>query len=100
MKLSVSFQFLDRTIGRIPWTGDQLVTKTLLTALGDWDDREVGGMNGFGRGNRSALRKPAPTPLWPTQIPLARPGGESSYYCETKVILFLRCTPGDFMDWR
>jgi hypothetical protein len=29
-------------------------------------DGEVGGMNGFGRGNRSTRRKPAPTPLCPT----------------------------------
>jgi hypothetical protein len=31
----------------------------------DDDDDEVGGMNGFGRGNRSTRRKPAPTPLCP-----------------------------------
>jgi hypothetical protein len=31
--------------------GDQLVSRTLLTALDDCDDDEVGGMNGFGRGN-------------------------------------------------
>jgi hypothetical protein len=30
-------------------------------------------MNDFGRGNRSTLRKPAPTP----KIPLSRPGRES-----------------------
>jgi hypothetical protein len=40
-----------------------------------WDG-EVGRMNGFGRGNRSTRRKPAPTPLCPPQIPLARPGRE------------------------
>jgi hypothetical protein len=44
--------------------------------LGDCEDREVGGMNGFGRGNRSTWRKPAPMPLCPPQIPLARPGHE------------------------
>jgi hypothetical protein len=32
--------------------------------------------NGFGRGNRSTQRKPAPTPFCPPQIPLARPGHE------------------------
>jgi hypothetical protein len=37
------------------------------------DDGEVGGMNGFGRGNRSTRRKHAPTPLCPSQIPLDRP---------------------------
>jgi hypothetical protein len=30
-------------------------------------------MNGFGRANRSTRRKPAPTPLCPQQIPLAKP---------------------------
>jgi hypothetical protein len=38
--------------------------------VGDCEDGEVGGMNGFGRGNRSTRRKPAPTPLCPPQIPL------------------------------
>jgi hypothetical protein len=28
----------------------------------------------YGRGNRSTRRKPAPTPICPPQIPLARPG--------------------------
>jgi hypothetical protein len=56
--------------------GDQLVARPLLTAPGDCEDGEVGGMNSFGRGNRSTRRKPAPTPLCPPQIPLARPGRE------------------------
>jgi hypothetical protein len=63
-----------RTVGRTPWTVDQLVASTLLTAPGDCDD---GGMNGFGRENRSIRRKPAPTPLCPPQIPLARPRRET-----------------------
>jgi hypothetical protein len=42
----------------------------------DCDDDEVGGMNGFGRGNRSTRKKPAPTSLCPPQIPLARPRRE------------------------
>jgi hypothetical protein len=41
--------------------GDQFVVRPLLTVPGDYDDDEVGGMNGFGRGNRSTRRKPAPT---------------------------------------
>jgi hypothetical protein len=66
-----------RTVSSTPWTGDQLAARTLLTASGGCDDDgEVGGMNGFGRGNRSTRRKPAPTPLCPPQIPLARPGRE------------------------
>jgi hypothetical protein len=65
-----------RTVSRTPWTGDHLVAKPLLTAPADCDDGEVGGMNGFGRGNRSTRRKPAPTPLCPPQIPLVRPERE------------------------
>jgi hypothetical protein len=65
--LHETFRFISvtrsRTVGRTPWTGDQLVARTLLTAPGDCDDGEVGGMNGFGRENRSTWRKPAPTPV-------------------------------------
>jgi hypothetical protein len=75
-----TFRFISvtrsRTVSRTPWMGDQLVARHLLTAPGDCDDGEVGGMNGFGRGNRSTRRNPAPTPLCPPQIPLARPGRE------------------------
>jgi hypothetical protein len=75
-----TFRFISvtrsRTVGWTPWTGDQLVARTLLTAPGDCDNGEVGGMNDFGRGNRSTRRKPTPTPLCPPQIPLARPGSE------------------------
>jgi hypothetical protein len=67
---------ISRTVGRPPWTGDQLVAKPLLIAPGDCDDGEFGGMNGFGTGNRSTRRKLAPTPLYPPQIPVARPGRE------------------------
>jgi hypothetical protein len=77
MKLSVSFQLLDlgQSAGLFFLTGDQLVARPLLTVPGDCDDvGELGGMNGFGRGNRSTRRKPAPTPLCPPQIPLARHG--------------------------
>jgi hypothetical protein len=80
-RLHETFRFISvtrsRTVGRTPWTGDQLVARPLLTAPGDCDAAEVGGMNGFGRGNRNARRKPAPTPLCPIQqIPLARPERE------------------------
>jgi hypothetical protein len=79
--LNKTFRFISvtrcRTVSRTPWTGDQLVARTLLTAPGDCDDDgEVGGMNDFGRGNRGTRRKPSPTPLCPPQIPLARPGRE------------------------
>jgi hypothetical protein len=80
-RLHETFRFISvtrtRTVGRTPWTGDQLVAGPLLTAPGDCDDDgEVGGMNGFGSGNRSTRRKPSPTPISPSQIPLARPGQE------------------------
>jgi hypothetical protein len=71
-RLHETFRFISitgsRTVGRTPWTGDQLVARPLLTAPGDCDDDEVGGMNGFGRGNRSPRRNPTPTPLCPPQI--------------------------------
>jgi hypothetical protein len=79
-RLHETFRFISvtrsRTVGRTPWTGDQLVARPLLTALGDCDDDEAGGMNGFGRGKQSTQRKPAPMPLYPPQIPLARPRRE------------------------
>jgi hypothetical protein len=63
--------FRSRTVGSTPWTGDHLVARRLLTASSECDDDgEVGGMNGFGNGNRNTRRKPAPTPLCPPQIPL------------------------------
>jgi hypothetical protein len=37
----------------------------IVSDPGDCEDGEVGGMNGFGRGNRSTRRKPATTPLCP-----------------------------------
>jgi hypothetical protein len=82
-RLHETFRFISvtrsRTIGWSPWTGDQFVARTLLTAPGDCedvDDGEVGGMNGFDSGNRSTGRKPAPTPLFPPQISVSRPGRE------------------------
>jgi hypothetical protein len=51
-------------------------TSIFLLYLGDCDNGEVGGTNRFGRGNRSTRSKPAPTPLCPPQIPLARHGRE------------------------
>jgi hypothetical protein len=37
----------------------------IMSALGDYDTAEIGGM--IGRGNRSTRRKPAPVPLCPPQ---------------------------------
>jgi hypothetical protein len=48
----------------------------IVPAPGDCEDGEVGGINDFGRGNRSTHRKPAPMPLFPPQISLARLGHE------------------------
>jgi hypothetical protein len=39
-----------------------------VPAPGDYEDGEFGGIK-IGRGNRSTRRKPAPTPLYPPQIP-------------------------------
>jgi hypothetical protein len=39
----------------------------IVPAPGDCEDGEFGGMNDGG--NRSTRRKPAPTPLYPPQIP-------------------------------
>jgi hypothetical protein len=80
-RLHETFRFISvsrsRTVSRTPWTGDQLVARTLLTAPGDFDDDgEVEEENGFGSENRSTRRKPSLTPLCPPQIPLARPGHE------------------------
>jgi hypothetical protein len=47
----------------------------IVPAPGDCDDGEFGGIK-IGRGNRSTRRKPAPAPLCPPQIPLARLGLE------------------------
>jgi hypothetical protein len=54
------------------WSPNWVHSALLVPAPGDCDDGEVGGMNGFGRGNRSTQRKPARMPLCPPQIPLAR----------------------------
>jgi hypothetical protein len=40
-----------------------------VSAPGDYDNGEIGGM--IGRGNRSTRRKPAPVPLCPPQTPHA-----------------------------
>jgi hypothetical protein len=48
MALQPNFEpSVTKTVGRTAWMGDQLVARPLLTALGDCDDREVGGINGF-----------------------------------------------------
>jgi hypothetical protein len=41
----------------------------IVSAPGDYDNGEIGGM--IGRGNRSTRRKPAPVPLCPPQTPHA-----------------------------
>jgi hypothetical protein len=77
IKLSVSFQFLE--LGQSAGLLRRVISSSqglCVSALGDCDDGEDGGMNGFGRGNRSTRRKPTPTPCCPAQIPLARPGRE------------------------
>jgi hypothetical protein len=62
-RLHETFRFISvtrsRRVSSIPWMGDQLVARPLLTAPGDYDG-EVGGMNGFGRGNRNIRKKTCP----------------------------------------
>jgi hypothetical protein len=41
----------------------------IMSALGDYDGGEIGGM--ISKGNRSTRRKPAPVPLCPPQTPHA-----------------------------
>jgi hypothetical protein len=41
--------------------------RSIVSALGEYDDGEIGGM--IGRGNRNTQRKPAPVPLYPPQTP-------------------------------
>jgi hypothetical protein len=41
----------------------------IVSAPGDYDNGEIGGM--IGKGNRSTRRKPAPVPLCPPQTPHA-----------------------------
>jgi hypothetical protein len=77
MKLSVSFRLLDLgqsagLLGRVISSSQGLC----VSASGDYEDGEVGGITGYGKGNRSIRRKPAQTPLCPQQIPLFRPGRE------------------------
>jgi hypothetical protein len=69
--------FLIRTLGGGVHTGSTRHRGhywPIVPAPGDCEDGEAGGMNGFDRGSRSIRREPAPTPLSPPQIPLARPG--------------------------
>jgi hypothetical protein len=79
-RLLYTFRFISvtrsRTVSSTTWTADQLVARTLLTALGDCDDGEVGGLNSFGRRTRITRREPVSTPLCPPQIPLVRLGRE------------------------
>jgi hypothetical protein len=44
-------------------------TRSIVPALDDYDDGEIGGM--IVRGNQSTQRKPAPVPLCPSQTPHA-----------------------------
>jgi hypothetical protein len=56
----------------------------IVSAPSDYNDGEIGGMNGTG--NRSSRRKPSPVPLCPPQTPHAagcetgRPRWEASVY--------------------
>jgi hypothetical protein len=49
--------------------GTAATNRHIVPAPGDYDDGDMGGMNGTG--NRSTRRKPAPVPLRPPQTPHA-----------------------------
>jgi hypothetical protein len=49
--------------------GTAATNRRIVPAPGDYDDGEIGGMNG--KGNRSTRRKTAPVPLCPPQTPHA-----------------------------
>jgi hypothetical protein len=49
--------------------GTAAINSAIVSASGDYDDGEIGGI--FGRGNRSTRRKPAPVSLCPPQTPYA-----------------------------
>jgi hypothetical protein len=46
--------------------GTAVTNRPIVSAPGDYDDEEIGGM--IDRGNRSTRRKPAPVPLCPPQM--------------------------------
>jgi hypothetical protein len=48
--------------------GTAATIRPTVTALGDYDDGEIGGMM-VGKGNRRNRRKATPVPLCPPQIP-------------------------------
>jgi hypothetical protein len=49
--------------------GTAATNRPIVSAPGDYDDGEIGGM--IGRGSRSTRRKPAAEPLCPPQSPHA-----------------------------
>jgi hypothetical protein len=77
MKLSVLFRLLD--LGESAGLLGRMISSSqglCVSAPCDCEDGEICGMKGFGSRNLSTRRKPAPTPLCPPQIPLARPEHE------------------------
>jgi hypothetical protein len=57
-----TFRFISVTIGQSAGHIGRVMSSSqglCVSAPGDYDDGEVGGMNGFGRENRSTRRKPA-----------------------------------------
>jgi hypothetical protein len=54
--------------------GTAATNRPIVPTPGDYDG-EIGGVM-IDRGNRSTLRKPAPVPLCPPQIPYTVPGRE------------------------
>jgi hypothetical protein len=88
LSLIRSFNAIYQSFFLFAYRGVESILGPLGTSATDWptvpapggcgDDGEFGGMK-IGKGNRSTLRKTAPAPLCPPQIPLARPGFEPGH---------------------
>jgi hypothetical protein len=76
-----------------------------VSAPGDYDNGEIGGM--IGRGNRSTRRKPAPLPLCPPQTPhaartrtRAAAVGSQRLTAELRHGPYVSCRCGIYKIWR
>jgi hypothetical protein len=80
--LHETFRFISvsgsRTVGSTPWTGVQLVARSLLTVPGDCDDEEVGGMNDFWRRKPKYSEKTCPDATLSTTNPTSRRGEKAA----------------------
>jgi hypothetical protein len=76
-KLKLKFLFI-QIVGdgvKLGALGTAATNSPIVPIPDDYDDGEYRGMT-IGKGNRSTRRRPAPVPLFPSQIPHAVPGRE------------------------